>query len=91
MMRGNRYSLKTLLKRFLFGTILAVVGSWAITLLKFDSVLNYVPFDLKPEILQFIDYCLMGVAGIGLVIVLFVLPQLISRVSRVSSLGEQKW
>ena len=92
MHRNSRSSLKAVFNRFVFGVILAVIGSWAVVALRFDPVLEFL--SLEEELLQtlkVLDYLSLGIAGSGLLIALLTLPQLITRIGRVSSLGEQKW
>ncbi len=91
MQRGSRSSLKAIFNRFVFGVILAVIGSWALAALRFDPVLEFLLLEEELQTLKTLDYLFLGIAGFGLLISLLILPQLISRIGRVSSLGEQKW
>lgn len=91
MQRGNRSSLKAIFNRFVFGVILAVIGSWALVSLRLDPVLEFLLLEEGLQTLKTLDYLFLGIAGFGLLISLLIFPQLISRIGRVSSLGEQKW
>jgi hypothetical protein len=91
MMRGSQSSLKTVLHRFIFGMIIAVIGSWSITALRLEQVREYLVLTGELKTLQLLDYILLGITAFGLVVALLTLPQLVSRISRVASLGEQKW
>lgn len=91
MQRGSRSSLKAIFNRFVFGVILAVIASWALAGLRFDPVLEFLLLEEGLQTLKTLDYLFLGIAGFGLLIALLILPQLISRIGRVSSLGEQKW
>jgi hypothetical protein len=68
-----------------------VIGSWALAALRFDPVLEFLLLEEELQTLKTLDYLFLGIAGFGLLISLLILPQLISRIGRVSSLGEQKW
>lgn len=91
MQRGSRSSLKAIFNRFVFGVILAVIASWALAALRLDPVLEFLLLEEGLQTLKTLDYLFLGIAGFGLLIALLSLPQLISRIGRVSSLGEQKW
>ena len=69
----------------------AVIGSWSFTALRLEQVREYLVLSGKPEALQILDYVLLGITGFGLMFALLTLPQLVSRISRVSYLGEKKW
>ncbi len=69
----------------------AVIGSWSITALRFEQVREYLVLTGELETLQLLDYIILGITAFGLVFALLTLPKLVSRISRVSSLGEQKW
>ena len=91
MHRNSRSSLKAIFNRFVFGVILAVIGSWVLVGLRFDPVLEFLLLKGELQTLKILDYLSLGIAGSGLLISLLTLPQLVSRIGRVSSLGEQKW
>ncbi len=91
MQRNSRSSLKAVFNRFVFGVILAVIGSWALAALRFDPVLEFLLLEEELQTVKTLDYLFLGITGFGLLISLLTLPQLISRIGRVSSLGEQKW
>ena len=91
MVRGSRSSLKAVLNRFIFGMTVTLLGSWSIIALRFEPIREYFLLEGDLETLERLDYTLLGITAVGLVLAFLTLPQLISRISRVASLGEQKW